>query len=141
MTPVLVRYDDLEALVKSAFRVKKKGPLTGPMPGKEIVMDKSGSLKSKMKRMTFEDYIDHCKCSRVWGYTNSGKKIVIRYWMSKDATLEDVLEFFAHEIGHHLGKKYSNHIKEEKKAREFEVAAIVAYRLAKSVLKEKRANK
>lgn len=38
MTPVLVKYDDLEALVKSAFRIKKKGPLTGPMPMKEPVI-------------------------------------------------------------------------------------------------------
>lgn len=141
MTPVLVKYDDLEALVKSAFHIKKRGPLTGPLPYPEMVIQKSGSLRSKMQKMTFEEYIERCRASKIWGYTNNGRKIVIRYWISPKAKIEDILEFFAHEIGHHMGKKYANHLKEEEKAREFEVTAVVAYRLAKDILKKKRANK
>jgi peptide deformylase len=55
--------------------------------------------------------------------------------------MEQLLEFFAHEIGHHMGKAYNDRVKEEKKAREFEVTAVIAHRLAKAILKEKRANK
>ena len=141
MKPILVRYDDLEALVKSAFFIKRKGPLTGPMPMAEPVIQKSSVLTTKWERMTFEEYIDRCRGRKIWGYTNPGRKIVIRYWMSPKATIEDVMEFMAHEIGHHMGKKYVDYAKEEIKAREFEVTALVAYRLAKSIVKEKRSNK
>jgi hypothetical protein len=65
MTPVLVKYDDLEALVKSAFRIKRAGPLTGLMPKSEMTMIKSGSLRSKMERITFEEYISRCRKSNV----------------------------------------------------------------------------
>lgn len=58
MTPVLVKYDDLEALLTSAFRIKKKGPLTGPMPMKEPIIQKTGTLKTKWERLPFEEYIE-----------------------------------------------------------------------------------
>jgi peptide deformylase len=111
------------------------------MPKSEMTMIKSGSLRSKMERIMFEEYISRCRKSNVWGYTNNGKKVVIRYWANSKVTMEQRLEFFAHEIGHHMGKAYNDRVKEEKKAREFEVTAVIAHRLAKAILKEKRANK
>ena len=138
--PIIIRYKDLEQLVKVAYLIKSPAPLTGWMPEPIIFQTGSGKkLKGKKYHVTWNEYLKRIReKSKIWGITNSGKKLVIRYWVSSEATEKDIIEFFAHEIGHHMGRAYVDEMLEEKKAVSYERVAGLAYDIAKLVQKEDR---
>ena len=138
--PIIVQYEDLETLVKSAYRIKSPEPLTGWMPEPiHFVTGTGRRLKKRKYHVTWAEYLKRIReRNKVWGYTNGSTsgKIVIRYWISEDATDRDIVEFFAHELGHHTGRSYSNTRLEEAKAVTYERVGVLAYDIMKMIREE-----
>ena len=60
----------------------------------------------------------------IWGFVEDG---VIHIWYNETATPSVIINFFAHEIGHMVGKPYKDLVKEENRACLFGSVAEMAY--------------
>ena len=60
----------------------------------------------------------------IWGFVEDG---VIHIWYNETATPSVIINFFAHEIGHMVGKPYTDLVKEENRACLFGSVAEMAY--------------
>lgn len=56
-------------------------------------------------------------------------KMVIHYYISKDATMTQVVKLFGHEIGH-MQRPFHRSLKEEQKADKYSNVAAAAYQIA-----------
>lgn len=67
----------------------------------------------------------------IWGWIDDEK--IIHYWIGKDLSMEELIHFFAHEIGHQTGKQDEDEFQEEMRAEGYGYTATMAYEFAKSV--------
>lgn len=72
-----------------------------------------------------------------WGWVDENN--TIHYWIGKEISLEELIHFFAHEIGHRVGEPNADEYKEEMRAESYGETAALAYQFAK-MIKDKNFN-
>lgn len=91
--------------------------------------DAAGTYKKKTMR---ESLIGIYK-QQVWGWCEN--KETIHIWVGKEAKFEDVVGLIAHERGHMI-RPYHRSLKEEQKACRYQDVAVMAYEVARDLMKE-----
>lgn len=79
-------------------------------------------------QVEFGDIYESVKEMGVWGWVDEDN--LIHFWANKNASIGDLVHFFAHEIGHRIGKPCKDDLKEELRAETYGDAAELAYKLA-----------
>ena len=74
--------------------------------------------------LTREEFKEDIVEQGIWGFVEDG---VIHIWYNETATPSVIINFFAHEIGHMVGKPYTDLVKEENRACLFGSVAEMAY--------------
>ena len=74
--------------------------------------------------LTREEFKEDIVEQGIWGFVEDG---VIHIWYNETATPSVIINFFAHEIGHMVGKPYKDLVKEENRACLFGSVAEMAY--------------
>lgn len=67
----------------------------------------------------------------VWGWIDDEK--TIHYWIGKELSMEELIHFFAHEVGHGTATHLEDDFEEEMRAEDFGHVATMAYKLALEV--------
>lgn len=67
----------------------------------------------------------------LWGWIDEGR--VIHYWIGKELPIQELIHFFAHEIGHRTGTQYVDDFQEEMRAEGYGFTAVLAYEFAKQI--------
>lgn len=80
---------------------------------------------------SYEDQKEGIEQQGIWGWIDDNK--VINYWIGKELSMEELIHFFAHEIGHQTGKKDDDEFQEEMRAEGYGYTATMAYSFAKLV--------
>lgn len=70
-----------------------------------------------------------------WGWVDENK--VIHFWIGKELSMEELIHFFAHEIGHRTGEPDKDDFQEEMRAEGYGRTATLAYEFAKLTLLSK----
>ena len=91
-------------------------------------MDANG----KIHDITEDEMIDAVTREGLWGFTdtNTGK---IYYWADKKSDKRKLIQFFAHEIGHNVGRRYKSVVREELRADEYANVALLAFDMASKI--------
>jgi hypothetical protein len=66
-----------------------------------------------------------------WGWIDENN--VIHYWIGHDLPLENLIHFFAHEIGHNTGIQDKDDFQEEMRAEGYGQTATLAYKFASEI--------
>ena len=84
--------------------------------------------------MSFDEQMKAIKQMGFYGFADSKNK-VIHIWASLEASIEDLVAFFAHERGHLIGPNHRDFLKEEQKAELYSICAAFAYREAAKIIR------
>ncbi len=119
----LKKYDTIEEIVAASF----------DCPLEDIQQCAMGGFDSDENdiEFSFEDQKKGIEAQGVWGWIDEQK--VIHYWLGKELPMEDLIHFFAHEIGHRTGEPDKDDFKEEMRAEGYGRTATLAYEFAKQV--------
>jgi len=86
-------------------------------------------LEGNEHEFSFEEYKNYLIQQGYWGWVDNNN--VIHYWVGNpDVSIEELLFFFGHEIGHRIGEPLENEVEEEKRANEYGLVAELAYKFA-----------
>lgn len=91
----------------------------------------------KIRDMDKKEFVEAIEHNGIWGFVDKPKN-TIYIWAKESTPVETLVGFFAHEIGHTVGKPFVSVLKEENRVEEYAVVAKEAYKLAVSVSKEER---
>ena len=80
---------------------------------------------------SYEDQKEGIEKQGIWGWIGDDK--VIHYWIGKELSMEELIHFFAHDIGHQTGIKDEDEFQEEMRAEGYGHTATMAYSFAKLV--------
>jgi hypothetical protein len=130
----LKRYDNIDDLMLAALQVDANAEEEGRKVTLEDLKEATISgLNPNEEEIEFsyEQQKEGIELMGHWGWVDEHK--VIHYWISKEkqVPIEDLIHFFAHEIGHRTGKELEDDFQEEMRAEGYGHAATLAYKLAK----------
>jgi hypothetical protein len=117
----LTRYLTINACLAAFFQCGEEDLNT--LKGKWEWIDADGEFNS----VEVQESLKMIRRKRVWGWIE--KKKMIHFFARKDATVKNIINMFAHEIGHSW-KPWYRSVYEEKKANKYSTTAIQAYELA-----------
>jgi len=80
---------------------------------------------------SYEDQKEGIEKQGIWGWIGDDK--VIHCWIGKELSMEELIHFFAHEIGHQTGIKDDDAFQEEMRAEGYGHTATTAYEFAKLI--------
>jgi hypothetical protein len=83
---------------------------------------------NELHEITYERWEESIREQGVWGFIDEVN--VIHYWLGKELTVEELIHFFAHEIGHNNGVRCEDFLEEEKRAETYAYVAKLAYKMA-----------
>ena len=89
-----------------------------------VGMDEHGN-ESELNQ---EQVLDGMREQGIWGFITEDKRI--HFWADEKCSVEVLVRFFAHEVGHHTGTPEEDPLKEELRAEQFASVAISALQLA-----------
>jgi hypothetical protein len=122
------RYKSLDALIGSFFGCKIKNL-------SEYTLGCQDTDSGETVQVSYDDFKSSIEETGSWGYCNLNDK-TIKVWHKEDSSLESLISFIAHEVGHLNGKQYKNVLKDEIKAVNYEDVAVYAYRVASKMVKK-----
>lgn len=118
----LKRYETIEDLICPFFQIH-----TAEIPnGSLSARDNEGNRTE----IPIRHIVDVIRQTGIWGYTDDTG--CIHYWRGQ-ASFQNTLEFFAHEIAHNTGRQHPDKLEEEKRADEYARVAVMAYGFATSI--------
>lgn len=125
----LKKYDTIEEIVISAFSSEEEEPVSI----EELKEARVGGWNSNHEEVefSFEDQKKGIEEQGHWGWVD--EQNTIHYWIGKEVPLEELIHFFAHEIGHRTGTSLEDDFEEEMRAEDFGSVATMAYKLAQQV--------
>lgn len=85
-------------------------------------------VDNELHTIAYEQWEEGIKEQGIWGFVDGDN--VIHYWVGKELTTEELIHFFAHEIGHNTGKQHKDFLKEELRAESYALVAKLAYQMA-----------
>jgi len=130
----LKRYDSIDELMLASIQVdanaRGKGEELTMEDLKEATVHGLNPDEEEVE-FTFEQQKEGIELMGHWGWIDEFK--TIHYWISneKKVSLEELIHFFAHEIGHRTGIELKDDFQEEMRAEGYGHAATLAYKLAK----------
>lgn len=125
-------YSSINEVFLSSFEIDCESLST-----KDLQELKAGCLDSDNNEIdiSFEKFKESIEEQGIWGWVDENK--VIHCWVGKNLPLEDLIHFFAHEIGHRTGKPNKDFLKEELRAEEFGNVSVLSYKFAKQLKSKK----
>ncbi len=124
----LKRYATVDEIVLASFQIEDES-----LTLKDLMESTLGGFDQNESEMEFsyEQQKDGIVEQGHWGWIDRNK--VIHYWIGKELTMEDLIHFFAHEIGHRTGESDKDYFQEEMRAEGYGKAATLAYKFAKLI--------
>ena len=116
-----IRYKTINSCLAAFFECDKNE--FDKIKGRWEWYDENGNLQSE----DYQKALPKIRKMKVWGWVEG--KEVIHYFIRKNATMNQIIGMFAHELGH-MTRPWHRSIIEEKKAKKYEKVAIAAYELA-----------
>jgi hypothetical protein len=126
----LKKYNTIEEIMQSAFSSEEEPVSLEELSDSEVV-GLTGS--NEEITITFEQQKQGLEEQGYWGWID--EENTIHYWMGKEIELEELIHFFAHEVGHRTGTPLEDGFDEEMRAEDFGSVATMAYKLAKQISK------
>lgn len=80
--------------------------------------------------MTVLEQMNYIVKQGIWGFVHDRD---IHVWYHSGVTMEDLIYFFSHELGHLTGDCLHDPIKEEIRAEEYSRVALSSYNIAKNI--------
>ncbi len=131
----LKKYENLEEFILASFQVEDKSMTLEDVKGSDF--GGIGIDGKEVDGFTYEQYLDGLIQQGVYGFIDEDK--VIHFWIGKDLPIEELIHFFAHEIGHRTGEALADDFQEEMRAEGYGYSATLAYKFAKQI-KEQNEN-
>lgn len=124
----LKKYNSIDEILYASFAVDYPD-----MSMDEFKSSPFGGLDENQNPIVFsyEQQKDGIEEQGLWGWVSDDK--VIHYWVGKEVSLEELIHFFAHEIGHRTGTPIEDDFQEEMRAEGYGETAKLAYKFAKEI--------
>lgn len=125
----LKRYDSIDEVVLAAWKEEDD-----TITMEDLKSSSMGGLDGNENEVEFSynDQKEGIEKQGYWGWIDENK--LIHFWIGKkDVSMEELIHFFAHEIGHRTDKPYKNGFKEEMRAEGYGRTATLAYEFAKKI--------
>lgn len=124
----LKKYDNIDEILYASFTIDYPD-----MDFEEFKKSDFGGLDQNKKEVKFsyQQQKEGIQFVGYWGWVDENK--VIHYWVGKQVSIEELIHFFAHEIGHRTGTPIKDNYKEEMRAEGYGHAATLAFKFAKQV--------
>lgn len=124
----LKRYDSVDEVVLAAWKEEDD-----TMTMEDLKSSSMGGLDGNENEVEFSynDQKEGIEKQGYWGWIDRDK--LIHFWIGKELSMEELIHFFAHEIGHRTDKPYKDGFKEEMRAEGYGRTATLAYEFAKKI--------
>lgn len=126
----LRRYNNIDKIILASFQDNKLN-LKDLKQSTGFGFD----IHGKECEFSYKDQVNAIKTQGYWGWVDENK--VIHYWIGKKPSLEQLIHFFGHEIGHRTGTLFKSDYKEEMRAEGYGSCATLAYKFAKKIKNER----
>lgn len=122
----IVRYETPED-INAAFlhEITKRAGEGNALDEADVMTDIVTTEDGQTIEISEEMLITMISTMPCWGFSDSIDH-VIHYWARKDCDFESAVSFFAHEIGHLVGRPCENTVKEEARADMYATVALQA---------------
>lgn len=125
----LKKYDDIENFILASFQFDDPTMTLDDVKGSDF--GGIGADGKEVDGYTYEQYLEGLIQQGVYGFIDEDN--VIHFWIGKDLPIEELIHFFAHEIGHRTGTPIEDDFQEEMRAEGYGYSATLAYKFAKQI--------
>lgn len=124
----LKRYKDIDEIMAASFTSDEE-----PISIEDLKGSKIGGLTGSEEEIDLDYGVarEALLEQGYWGWVDKNK--TIHYWCEKEPSFEELIHFFAHEIGHETGTPDQDEFQEEMRAEGYGRTATLAYKFAEQI--------